>query len=94
MSEVSHFTVTGKISVELIYERADANQPIMGLTTWKDSPNGKILKCDIGIAKNYLNESELSRLNRLVTMFIDYAELMAEDGILMNMKGIIIFEEN
>ena len=58
----------------------------MGLTTWKDAPEGKILKKDIGIAKNYLNEKELSRLNRLVTMFIDYAELMAEDEILMSMQ--------
>ena len=58
----------------------------MGLTTWKDAPDGKVLKRDIGIAKNYLNEKELSRLNRLVTMFIDYAELMAEDEILMSMQ--------
>lgn len=58
----------------------------MGLTTWKDAPNGKVLKRDIRIAKNYLNEKELSRLNRLVTMFIDYAELMAEDEILMSMQ--------
>lgn len=60
--------------------------PAMGLTTWKDAPDGKVLKRDIGIAKNYLNEKELSRLNRLVTMFIDYAELMAEDEILMSMR--------
>lgn len=58
----------------------------MGLTTWKDAPDGKVLKRDIGIAKNYLNEKELFRLNRLVTMFIDYAELMAEDEILMSMQ--------
>lgn len=81
-----HFAVTGKTAAELIYERADSEKPAMGLTTWKDSPNGKVLKRDIGIAKNYLNEKELSRLNRLVTMFIDYAELMAEDEILMSMQ--------
>lgn len=81
-----HFAVTGKTAAELIYERANSEQPAMGLTTWKDAPNGKILKRDIGIAKNYLNEKELSRLNRLVTMFIDYAELMAEDEILMSMQ--------
>ena len=81
-----HFAVTGKTAAELIYERADSGKPAMGLTTWKDSPDGKILKRDIGIAKNYLNEKELSRLNRLVTMFIDYAELMAEDEILMSMQ--------
>lgn len=81
-----HFAVTGKTAAELIYERADSEKPAMGLTTWKDAPDGKVLKRDIGIAKNYLNEKELSRLNRLVTMFIDYAELMAEDEILMSMQ--------
>ena len=81
-----HFAITGKTAAELIYERADSEKPSMGLTTWKDAPEGKILKRDIGIAKNYLNEKELTRLNRLVTMFIDYAELMAEDGVLMSMQ--------
>ena len=61
----------------------------MGLTTWKDAPDGKIYKRDISIAKNYLNKKEMSRLNRLVTMFIDYAELMAEDEILMSMQDWI-----
>lgn len=84
-----HFAITGKTAAELIYERADSEKPAMGLTTWKDAPNGKVLKRDIGIAKNYLNEKELSRLNRLVTMFIDYAELMAEDEILMSMQDWI-----
>lgn len=81
-----HFAVTGKTAAELIYERANAELPTMGLTTWKGAPNSKIFKSDIPIAKNYLNEKELSRLNRLVTMFIDYAELMAEDEILMSMQ--------
>ena len=81
-----HFAITGKTAAELIYERADSEKSSMGLTTWKDTPDGKILKRDIGIAKNYLNEKELTRLNRLVTMFIDYAELMAEDGVLMSMQ--------
>lgn len=81
-----HYAITGKTAAELIYERADASQPTMGLTTWKDAPNGKIYKRDIITAKNYLNEKELSRLNRLVTMFIDYAELMAEDEVLMSMR--------
>lgn len=80
-----HYAVTGKTAAELIYERADSAQPTMGLTTWSAAPDGKILKRDVTIAKNYLNEKELSRLNRLVTMFIDYAELMAEDEILMSM---------
>ena len=81
-----HFAVTGKTAAELIYERADSAQPTMGLTTWSAAPDGKILKRDVSVAKNYLNEKELSRLNRLVTMFIDYAELMAEDEVLMSMK--------
>ncbi len=81
-----HFAITGKTAAELIYERVDAELPTMGLTTWKDAPGGKILKRDVTIAKNYLNEQELSKLNRLVTMFIDYAELMAEDEVLMSMK--------
>lgn len=81
-----HFAVTGQTAAELIFDRADAERPTMGLTTWKDAPDGKILKRDIVVAKNYLNEKEMSRLNRLVTMFIDYAELMAEDEILMSMQ--------
>ena len=58
----------------------------MGLSTWKGAPDGKILKSDVLVAKNYLNEKEIARLNRLVTMFIDYAELVAEDEQLMSMK--------
>jgi hypothetical protein len=81
-----HFAVTGKTAAELISERVSLAHPTMGLTTWKDAPDGKILKRDISIAKNYLNEKELSRLNRLVTMFIDHAELMAEDGVAMSMQ--------
>lgn len=81
-----HFAVSGKTAAELVYERVNAEKPAMGLTTWKDAPDGKILKRDIRVAKNYLNEKELSRLNRLVTMFIDYAELMAEDEVLMSMQ--------
>ena len=84
-----HYAVTGKTAAQIIYERADAEKPTMGLTTWKDAPDGKIYKRDIAVAKNYLNEKELSRLNRLVTMFIDYAELMAEDEILMSMEDWI-----
>lgn len=81
-----HFAVTGQTAAELIAGRATIDSPTMGLTTWKAAPDGKILKSDALIAKNYLNEKELSRLNRLVTMFIDYAELMAEDQQLMSMK--------
>ena len=85
-----HFAVTGKTAAEIIYDRANASKPAMGLTTWKDAPDGKIYKRDIVVAKNYLNEKELSRLNRLVTMFIDYAELMAEDEELMSMNDWVL----
>ena len=81
-----HYAVTGKTAAELISERANLDSPTMGLTTWKGAPDGKILKSDTLVAKNYLNGKELSRLNRLVTMFIDYAELMAEDEQLMSMQ--------
>ena len=81
-----HYAVTGKTAAELISERATPDSPTMGLTTWKGAPDGKILKSDTLVAKNYLNEKELSRLNRLVSMFIDYAELMAEDEQLMSMQ--------
>ena len=81
-----HYAVTGKTAAELISERATLDSPTMGLTTWKGAPDGKILKSDTVVAKNYLNEKELSRLNRLVTMFIDHAELMAEDEQLMSMS--------
>ncbi len=81
-----HYAVTGKTAAELIAERATLDSPTMGLTTWKGAPEGKLLKSDTLVAKNYLNEKELSRLNRLVTMFIDYAELMAEDQVPMSME--------
>lgn len=81
-----HYAVTGKTAAELLSQRATLDSPTMGLTTWKGAPDGKILKSDTLVAKNYLNQKELSRLNRLVTMFIDYAELMAEDKQLMSMQ--------
>ena len=84
-----HYAVTGHTAAEIIMDRSDSSKPTMGLTTWKDAPDGKILKRDVVVAKNYLNEKEISKLNRLVTMFIDYAELMAEDEILMSMNDWI-----
>lgn len=81
-----HYAVTGKTGAELLSQRATLDSPTMGLTTWKGAPDRKILKSDTLVAKNYLNQKELSRLNRLVTMFIDYAELMAEDEQLMSMQ--------
>ena len=84
-----HYAVTGHTAAEIIMDRSDSSKPTMGPTTWKDAPDGKILKRDVLVAKNYLNEKEISKLNRLVTMFIDYAELMAEDEILMSMNDWI-----
>lgn len=81
-----HFAVTGQTAAELIAGRATLDSPTMGLTTWKGAPDGKILKSDALVAKNYLNEKEIARLNRLVTMYIDYAELMAEDEQPMSMR--------
>jgi len=81
-----HFATTGKTAAEIIYERANSNKPFMGLTTWKNSPQGKILKSDVVIAKNYLNQEEVSKLDRLVNMFIDFAELRALNRQVMTMK--------
>ncbi|MGB4115525.1 MAG: virulence RhuM family protein [Polaromonas sp.] len=80
-----HFASTGQTAAEIVYERADAQQSHMGLTSWKNSPHGKILKSDVIIAKNYLTEEEISKLNRLVVMFIDFAELRALNKQLMKM---------
>ena len=75
-----HYAVTGKTAAGADFRAGRTwTAPRWDLTTWKGAPDGKILKSDTLVAKNYLNEKELSRLNRLVTMFIDYAELMAED---------------
>ncbi|MGC5098492.1 RhuM family protein, partial [Escherichia coli] len=65
---------------------ADATKPNMGLTTWKNAPKGKILKGDIGIAKNYMQEKEIKELERIVTMYLDFAELQAERQIPMKME--------
>lgn len=81
-----HFAIHGHTAAELLVERADSEKDRMGLTSWKNSPAGKIVKTDVSIAKNYLNEKELRSLDRLVTMYLDYAELQAERGIPMTMK--------
>lgn len=81
-----HFAITGQTAAEIIYDRADSEKPFMGLTTWKNSPDGKVLKSDVKVAKNYLNQKELDRLNRLVTMYIDYAEFQALNETVMEMK--------
>lgn len=81
-----HYSVTGNTAAEIIYNRADANKDNMGLTNWKDSPSGSIYKYDVDIAKNYLTEKELKNLNRIVTMYLDYAELQAENQNAMTMQ--------
>lgn len=80
-----HWAITGHTASEIIAERADASKRNMGLTTWKNAPKGKILKSDVTVAKNYLNEEEISALNRIVNMYLDYAENMAARQRVMTM---------
>jgi hypothetical protein len=82
-----HWAIHGHTASELIAQRADASKPNMGLTTWKNAPDGKILSRDVTIAKNYLEEAELKKLNRIVTMYLDYAESQAERQIPMTMQS-------
>ena len=81
-----HFAIHGRTAAELIVERADSQKERMGLTTWRNAPQGKILKPDVVVAKNYLTEKELKALDRIVTMYLDYAEDQAERGIPMTMQ--------
>ena len=81
-----HFAIHGHTAAELIVNRADSKKERMGLNTWKNSPKGKIIKTDVVIAKNYLNEKEIKTLDRFVTMYLDYAETQAERNIPMTMK--------
>ncbi|MCX6325083.1 MAG: virulence RhuM family protein [Bacteroidia bacterium] len=81
-----HFAIHGHTAAELIMNRANSKKERMGLTTWENAPSGKIIKTDIVVAKNYLNEKEIKNLNRFVTMYLDYAETQAERNIPMTMK--------
>ena len=81
-----HYAITGKTAAEIIYDRVDASKENMGLTTWEKSPDGKILKSDVIIAKNYLDEKEIKNLNNLVNLFLDIAENNAERNITMYMN--------
>ncbi|MCP9448029.1 MAG: virulence RhuM family protein [Nitrospira sp.] len=72
-----HWAIHGNTAAEIIYQRSDASKPHMGLTTWKNAPHGAIRKADVTVAKNYLTEEEMRELNRVVTMYLDYAEDMA-----------------
>ncbi|MBR2708248.1 MAG: virulence RhuM family protein [Bacilli bacterium] len=84
-----HYAITGHTAAELIYERANSDKEHMGLTNWKNSPKGLIYKYDVSIAKNYLNENELKKLNNLTNLFLDYAEDMAEEKSVMTMQDWI-----
>lgn len=86
-----HWAITGKTAAEIIYDTADAEKVHMGLTTWKNAPDGKILKSDTAIAKNYLNQAHIAELNRIVSAYLDLAENRAERGILMKMADWVGF---
>jgi hypothetical protein len=81
-----HYATHRHTAAELIVERADAEKEHMGLTSWENAPDGKIVKSDVSVAKNYLTEKELSFLERIVSLYLDYAELQAERHIPMSME--------
>ena len=81
-----HYAVHRHTAAEIVFDRADATKEHMGLTTWENAPDGKILKADVSIAKNYLTQEEMSFMERLVSMYLDYAELQAERRIPMSME--------
>jgi hypothetical protein len=81
-----HFAVAHETAAEIIYHRAGSEKEQMGLTSWKNAPKGKIRKSDVSVAKNYLNADELDTLNRIVTLYLDYAELQAKNKTVMYMK--------
>ena len=89
-----HYAITGHTAAELIYERVNSKELNMGLTTWKEAPDGMIYKYDVSIAKNYLKEDEIKKLNNLTNLFLDYAESMAEEGQVMTMKDWITETDN
>jgi hypothetical protein len=84
-----HWAITGQTAAEIIRWRADSTKDHMGLTSWKNAPDGKVRKTDVAIAKNYLNEEELKNLNRIVSMYLDYAELQANNRTMMSMHDWI-----
>lgn len=85
VQNMMHYAATKQTAAEIIYDRADAERPHMGLTSWKNAPDGRVVKSDVTVAKNYLSEKEVDSLNRLSNAFIDIAEQRAEDHILMTM---------
>ena len=86
MQNQLHFSITKQTAAEVIAARADHTKKHMGLTTWKNAPDSPIRKSDVVVAKNYLTEEELESLNRIVTMYLDYAESQALRGIAMTMQ--------
>ena len=86
-----HWAITGKTAAEIIYSEADATKIYMGLKNWKQAPDGKVLKSDVAIAKNYLNEEHLKILERIVTSYLDLAENRAINRKIMNMKDWDVF---
>ena len=86
VQNIMHYAVTKQTAAEIIYDRADAERPHMGLTTWKNAPDGRVVKSDVTVAKNYLSGKEVESLNRLSSAFIDIAEQRAEEHILMTME--------
>jgi hypothetical protein len=84
-----HWAIHGHTAAEIVHRRADANKPNMGLTTWKNVPGGPIRKADVTVAKNYLTHEEIAELNRVVTMYLDYAEDQARKHRPMHMQGWI-----
>lgn len=85
VQNMMHYAVTQQTAAEIIYDRADAERPHMGLTSWKNASDGRVVKSDVTVAKNYLSEKEVESLNRLSNAFIDIAEQRAEDHVLMTM---------
>ncbi|MBE0515149.1 virulence RhuM family protein [Sulfurimonas sp.] len=81
-----HFAIVGETAAEIIYNRAGSNKQNMGLTSWKNSPHGKIRRADVAVTKNYLSLEELDFFNRIVTMYLDYAEFQAKNKQVMYMK--------
>lgn len=81
-----HWAITGKTAAEIVHGSADADKPHMGLTNWKQAPEGGVLKIDVGIAKNYLNEAHINELNRIVSAYLDLAENRATRQMLMKME--------
>lgn len=86
-----HWAITGKTAAEIIYNSADAEKINMGLTNWRQAPDGKILKSDVSLAKNYLNEQHIKELNRIVSAYLDLAENRAQRGVTMKMTDWIEF---